>query len=392
MNFTHIKCGLINVLNFHKIMHFFIIIRKSKNIFFLPYYHTGGAERVHLNILEALKTESNLVIFTNHSYNDHFLDDFKSLSNVFELREFCRTNFLYKAFLHVIKYVNNSNIKYVFGCNNYFFYKTLPFWGKSVIKADLTHAFSYPDEGGTEIYSLNCVSLLNNRFVINNKTKEDFKSLYFENNIDPSFIEKINVLSIGIDISHPYPHSRKVLNSNDKISLIYIGRIAKEKRLDLVIEIGKQTSDIANLEIYGPKEIEIEGIEKYYKNNVDDVHELNAIYTKADILLITSYREGFPLVIKEAMCRGVVCISTNVGSISEHISHGINGFLINSINDEEIIEHARLIINDLYNNKKKLSNLSLQAMDYAIRHFDKIEFQQKIQEYFRCNNINLIKA
>ena len=62
--------------------------------------------------------------------------------------------------------------------------------------------------------------------------------------------------------------------------------------------------------------------------------------------MITSFREGFPMVIPEAMAQGAIPISTNVGGINEHITNFENGVLIdNSVNEDEIINQFVDIIN-----------------------------------------------
>ena len=105
----------------------------------------------------------------------------------------------------------------------------------------------------------------------------------------------------------------------------------------LVVEIAKKVSEIANVKIYGHKEMNIEGIDEFYQKNIINPNELKQIYEISDVLLITSYREGFPVVIKEGMANGVVCISTDVGSISEHVLNNKTGFIVENDSEEEIV-------------------------------------------------------
>jgi glycosyltransferase involved in cell wall biosynthesis len=67
-------------------------------------------------------------------------------------------------------------------------------------------------------------------------------------------------------------------------------------------------------------------------------------YHNADIFLLPSYQEGFPLTILEAMAAGLPIISTPVGAIPEVIEDGINGFLIPPRDSQALAEKINLLI------------------------------------------------
>ena len=118
---------------------------------------------------------------------------------------------------------------------------------------------------------------------------------------------------------------------------------------------------------------------------VNDANELNSIYKRTNILLMTSSREGFPMVIMEAMMFGVVVITTNVGGISEHITHHVNGFLINETDEEKIVKEAFSVINYLNNNKDVLNKISEQAYQYAKTNFGKDKFTKAYQSLLKID-------
>jgi trehalose synthase len=55
--------------------------------------------------------------------------------------------------------------------------------------------------------------------------------------------------------------------------------------------------------------------------------EVNAFQTGSDIILQRSVREGFGLVVTEAMWKGRPVVATPVGGITVQIEDGVNGFL-----------------------------------------------------------------
>lgn len=63
----------------------------------------------------------------------------------------------------------------------------------------------------------------------------------------------------------------------------------------------------------------------------EDSSLVNALQSKAAVVLQKSIREGFGLTVTEAMWKGTPVIGGNVGGIRYQIDDGINGFLVNSI-------------------------------------------------------------
>src|SRR5205809_4049880 len=65
----------------------------------------------------------------------------------------------------------------------------------------------------------------------------------------------------------------------------------------------------------------------------DDSALVNALQTRATVVLQKSLREGFGLTVAEAMWKGRAVIGGNVGGIRHQIEDGVNGFLVSSSED-----------------------------------------------------------
>jgi N-acetyl-alpha-D-glucosaminyl L-malate synthase BshA len=93
------------------------------------------------------------------------------------------------------------------------------------------------------------------------------------------------------------------------------------------------------------------------------------IYAAADILVLPSLSEGFPVTILEAMASGLPIIATRVGGLPEVIEEEYNGFLVEPENPKQIAEKISLLLqndklreNISKNNRRKAKGYSWQSI------------------------------
>ncbi|MEK1831876.1 glycosyltransferase [Priestia megaterium] len=72
-----------------------------------------------------------------------------------------------------------------------------------------------------------------------------------------------------------------------------------------------------------------------------EVEDPEAFITKMDMLLLTSHREVFPMVVLEAMAVGTPMISIDVGGVKEAIADGDTGYLIPTYSPQAFAEKLR---------------------------------------------------
>lgn len=107
-----------------------------------------------------------------------------------------------------------------------------------------------------------------------------------------------------------------------------------------------------------------------YFQFIGSTSDIKSYLNSAHLLVMTSHIEGFPLVILEAFSAGLPVISTNVGGISEQISHGVNGFLFDDNDKDQLALLLYQIINNqslrdeisINNRNKYLANFTLDIM------------------------------
>lgn len=357
-------------------------IVNSDIIFFLPYYHLGGAEQVHLDIIKAISNKQITVIFTHLSATNHFKEQFSSHAHLIELNSIInkKSSFLNKKLFKTIARAINSSesITKVLGCNTDYFYEILPLLNKPAI--DLIHSIA-PNDTRKAMFA-EADSLLSKRIVINNYTRNQLYEIVKTHTGNITQQDKIHVIPNGVEIDDNY------LSDNElKYRIGFIGRWSLEKRPELFLELAKKLKiDFPHLEFVmagSAMNLHDEEITKAGVINlgsVKDKQKLNNIYKSLDFLIITSTYEGFPMVMMESMPFGVIPVCTDVGGIHEHITHEVNGFLINEKHNKDIVLSMVNLISYLYQNQKIISKISEETASYASQNFDIEKFNDSYKK------------
>lgn len=133
--------------------------------------------------------------------------------------------------------------------------------------------------------------------------------------------------------------------------LVFMSHVSNEKGVGDMLRAFSQLPCDYELDIYGAIK------EEYYKNFNWAAHRVryrgeissSEVLTKLPdytlLLLPSSYREGYPGIIIEALSVGIPVISTTVGGIPELIENGKNGLLVKP-SDAEGLTKAILSVNE----------------------------------------------
>lgn len=349
------------------------MLKSFKILFFIiPHHHIGGAERVHLNIIKALKY--NPIVFFDYSNSEKISEEFSENAYCFLMTSSKRR----KLAICFLQMISCFMPVVLFGCNSGLFYNFVSKLKSKIKAVDLTHAFSFP-EHGMEISSLPYVNLLDKRIVINNKTFNDYKALYQKNAIEESLLDRFRIISNGIiirDFDDCQIDSRFA-----NFTIGFVGRNSPEKRPELFFEVVKQTKIKAkaigdNFDNFKTNFPEVD-----YFENCNEPEIIRNQFSEISLLIVSSSREGFPLVIMEAMEMGIPVIATDVGSIAEHIINDVNGYL-SGVDKEEFLRFTISKVNTIIQDKELYRNLSLKAREHAEQNFDIKNFNKQYRELF----------
>ncbi len=160
----------------------------------------------------------------------------------------------------------------------------------------------------------------------------------------------------------------KLLNGRDPDSLLclYVGRLANEKRVDLLLEAAR-TPGVA-LTIIGDGALR-DDLERQFAGTGTHFmgylygKDLARAYASADVFTFTGPCETFGQVVQEAMASGLPAVVVNQGGVGDLVAHGETGFLCPD-DPMAFAEAARLLRDD----RALLRRMSNTARQEAERH------------------------
>lgn len=172
-------------------------------------------------------------------------------------------------------------------------------------------------------------------------------------------IASVEVLGRGIDTERFHPSKRSEAlrrewgaGPDDKV-LLYVGRLAREKNIDLALNTFlklKQNHPGIRFVLVGPGP----DYARLYSRHEGLIfvggkanEELARYYASADIFLFPSLSETFGNVVLEAMASGLACVAFNEAAAAIHIQHCHNGMLAEPGDEAAFLRHSQtLLAND----------------------------------------------
>ena len=195
-------------------------------------------------------------------------------------------------------------------------------------------------------------------------------------------IKNLKVVTRGINHNkfspiHRDQRLREKLNLKDKLCLLYVGRLAPEKNIEILIDSIKKLNENYKNKIKlvltgdGPSK------SKLIKMAPDNVHftgyltgqDLEKIYASADIFTFSSITETYGNVILEAMSSGLPVVAMLEGGVKENLVDEYNGLACYNNNVEELTGNIERLIT----NTDLRQKLAKNARKYALSQtWDKV--------------------
>ncbi|NPA81727.1 MAG: glycosyltransferase family 4 protein [Epsilonproteobacteria bacterium] len=169
----------------------------------------------------------------------------------------------------------------------------------------------------------------------------------------------------------PNVRERKIepdLNRNFRKRFVFMSQVREEKGMKELLEASNMMDDDYTLDVYGffYKNEFNEDFFKGYKANykgallADEVLDVLKTY---DVLVLPSYREGYPGIVIEAFSLGIPVIVTKLPSLKEIVEDKVNGILIDVGSSEQIWEAMKSFNEENYGRFVKEAYKAFEPFD-----------------------------
>ena len=184
---------------------------------------------------------------------------------------------------------------------------------------------------------------------------EQYRKSWVDRGIDP---EKLKILPRGLDTDLFTPAHRDTNfwerhgSKNGAVRLLYVGRISREKDLDVLAaafgQLRKEGLPVNLLMVgHGPySQALAENLPEAIFTGYLEGEELAKAYASSDIFVFPSTTDTFGNVIIEAQACGLPVIVSDLGGPKELVSHGLDGLITKSHNVEDFTNAVRTLVND----------------------------------------------
>ena len=176
--------------------------------------------------------------------------------------------------------------------------------------------------------------------------------LFFETNYLVSFFSRINnntfwfpnVRNRTIEPTLPRKFNKK---------FVFISHIIKEKGIDEIIDASRELDESYTIDLYGPllkghyTEDDLQGECISYKG-VLPINQVLPTLNKYDVVLLPSYKEGYPGIIIEAYSLGIPIVASNLEGISEIVKSNETGVLIKTKNTDDLVRAIKSFTPERY--------------------------------------------
>ena len=344
--------------------------------FFFPFYHTGGAEQVHADIVNCFTKERPWVFFVKRSGDRRYLPQFRSAARCFDFGWLLKYSYPFSVGLLAGLIGRHANPR-VFGCNALFYYLLLPHLPAHVRATDLLHGMG----GGVEQFALPVLDRLAERVVISAGVRDQLLAWYRGAGVEPALDSRIRVIANRVTVSADCPDKEL----DGPLQVLFVGRGSAEKRIHLVGRTARLCAELginAAFTLVGDVADWLEPADLPFCTLTGVLYDqaaLEQLYRNAHLIVITSNREGFPLTVMEGMAQGCVPVCTSVGGIPEHVVHQENGWLLPAEDDAAVVEALYEAVVCLNGDRTLLVRLSLASHDYALKNFDGGSFCMQYQ-------------
>lgn len=209
----------------------------------------------------------------------------------------------------------------------------------------------------------------------------------------------VKIISMGCDTTMFSPAYRKenYFNQDGRKVVLFVGRLEEVKGVEYLIDAMEYIDAKLVIAGGGSLELFLKDRAKRFGDRIEflgpKTHaELKEIYPSADVFVMSSVttqkgaKEGFGLVMLEAMASGVPVVAFASGGIPQLITHDENGLLCEEKDVKTLAENINKVFSD-----EELKNRLIQSGNKTVKEYDYKEIAKKYAEIYKnqfyCSNL-----
>jgi glycosyltransferase involved in cell wall biosynthesis len=207
-------------------------------------------------------------------------------------------------------------------------------------------------------------------------------------------LEKMELFRRGIDVNEYYYRSsgrsflRELTGLSTGITLLYAGRVAKDKNLDFLRSIYRRLREVhpeLNLVVAGngpyldEYQRSFNGEDRVFFAGLLDQTILPYVYSGADIFVFPSTIDTFGMVVLEAQACGLPAVVSDTGGPQEIIVDGRSGLVARADDSEDWLEKLSTMIDAAAERSPAYEQMCREAVARVREHYD---WEQRLDDLF----------
>ena len=170
----------------------------------------------------------------------------------------------------------------------------------------------------------------------------------------------------------------EVRGDSTDFTFVFIGRIVRDKGVNELVEafsrLANERSDV-RLMLVGRFEDDLDPLPQHTKKQIESNERISFVgyqsdvrpyLVASDVLVLPSYREGFPNVVLQAGAMGLPVIVTDVNGSDEAICSGVNGVIVPKYSSEVLY----CAMSDMVSDRDATANMAAVAREMVASRFD----------------------
>ncbi len=207
---------------------------------------------------------------------------------------------------------------------------------------------------------------------------------------DSKYWSKLEVVPLGVDpdVFCPPPHR----DNSECFEILSVGRLAPTKgqqilvaAIDQLVQEGRRCVRL-RLVGDGPSRLDLERniserqLAEYVRlEGACNQDRVRGFYREADLFVMSSFAEGVPVVLMEAMAMELPCIATWITGVPELIRDGVDGWLIPPADPGQLAAAIRALMDDPVARRR----LARSARERIVEKYNLARNVARLAEVFR---------